>query len=104
MGSGLSITNFIPGDFWKHLPQHLPSDAGGRILTIGHIDGIIDPGNGSLVLFGLLAAVLVPAVLVLKDSGTLDQSSSAEAQQTPAKDWLVRSYVGLLAGFRCVPG
>jgi ABC-2 type transport system permease protein len=51
-----SFLTLIPGDFWKYVPQYLPSDAGGRFLSIGHTDGVIDPWQGGLV----------PAMLVLK--------------------------------------
>lgn len=61
-----SFMTFIPGDFWKYVPQYLPSDAGGRFLSIGHIDGIIDPWHGGLIFLGYVLLFLVPAMIVLK--------------------------------------
>lgn len=61
-----SFLTLIPGDFWKYVPQYLPSDAGGRFLSIGHTDGIIDPWQGGLIFLGYVLLFLVPAMLVLK--------------------------------------
>jgi ABC-2 type transport system permease protein len=61
-----SFMTFIPGDFWKYVPQYLPSDAGGRFLSIGHTDGVIDPWQGGLIFLGYVLLFLVPAMLVLK--------------------------------------
>lgn len=61
-----SFMTFIPGDFWKYVPQYLPSDAGGRFLSIGHTDGIIDPWQGGLIFLGYVLLFLVPAMIVLK--------------------------------------
>lgn len=56
----------IPGDFWKYVPQYIPSEAGGRFLSIGHTDGIIDPWHGGLIFLGYVLLFLVPAMIVLK--------------------------------------
>ncbi len=61
-----SFMTFIPGDFWKYVPQYLPSDAGGRFLSIGHTDGVIDPWQGGLIFLGYVLLFLVPAMIVLK--------------------------------------
>ncbi|QNE16235.1 ABC transporter permease [Pseudarthrobacter sp. NBSH8] len=61
-----SFMAFIPGDFWKYVPQYLPSDAGGRFLSIGHTDGVIDPWQGGLIFLGYVLLFLVPAMIVLK--------------------------------------
>jgi ABC-2 type transport system permease protein len=61
-----SFLTLIPGDFWKYVPQYLPSDAGGRFLSIGHTDGVIDPWQGGLIFLGYVLLFLVPAMLVLK--------------------------------------
>lgn len=56
----------IPGDFWKYVPQYIPSEAGGRFLSIGHTDGVIDPWHGGLLFLGYVLLFLVPAMVVLK--------------------------------------
>jgi ABC-2 type transport system permease protein len=56
----------IPGDFWKYVPQYIPSEAGGRFLSIGHVDGLIDPWHGGLIFLGYVLLFLVPAMIVLK--------------------------------------
>jgi ABC-2 type transport system permease protein len=61
-----SFLTLIPGDFWKYVPQYLPSDAGGRFLSIGHTDGVIDPWQGGLIFLGYVLLFLVPAMVVLK--------------------------------------
>ena len=61
-----SFLTLIPGDFWKYVPQYLPSDAGGRFLSIGHTDGVIDPWQGGLIFLGYVLLFLVPAMIVLK--------------------------------------
>ncbi|BAS06586.1 hypothetical protein AHiyo4_00080 [Arthrobacter sp. Hiyo4] len=61
-----SFMTLIPGDFWKYVPQYIPSEAGGRFLSIGHTDGVIDPWQGGLIFLGYVLLFLVPAVVVLK--------------------------------------
>ena len=61
-----SFMTFIPGDFWNYVPQYIPSEAGGRFLSIGHTDGIIDPWHGGLIFLGYVLLFLVPAMIVLK--------------------------------------
>lgn len=55
-----------PGEFWKYVPQYMPADAGGRFLSIGHTDGVIDPWHGGLIFLGYVLLLMVPALLVLK--------------------------------------
>jgi ABC-2 type transport system permease protein len=57
---------FIPGEFWKYVPQYIPSEAGGRFLSIGHTDGVIDPWHGGLLFLGYVLLFLVPAMIALK--------------------------------------
>lgn len=61
-----SFMTFIPGDFWKYVPQYIPSEAGGRFLSIGHIDGVIDPWHGGLIFLGYVLLFLIPAMITLK--------------------------------------
>jgi ABC-type transport system involved in multi-copper enzyme maturation permease subunit len=61
-----SFLTLIPGEFWKYVPQYIPSDAGGRFLSIGHTDGVINPWQGGLIFLGYVLLFLIPAVLVLK--------------------------------------
>ncbi|WP_251043922.1 ABC transporter permease [Arthrobacter sp. ISL-48] len=61
-----SFMTFIPGDFWKYVPQYIPSEAGGRFLSIGHTDGVIDPWQGGLIFLGYVLLFVVPAMIVLK--------------------------------------
>jgi ABC-2 type transport system permease protein len=61
-----SFLTLIPGEFWKYVPQYIPSEAGGRFLSIGHTDGVIDPWQGGLVFLGYVLVFLVPALIVLK--------------------------------------
>jgi ABC-2 type transport system permease protein len=61
-----SFLTLIPGDFWKYVPQYIPSDAGGRFLSIGHTDGVLDPWQGGLVFLGYVLLFLVPAMIVIK--------------------------------------
>ncbi len=61
-----SFLTLIPGDFWKYVPQYIPSDAGGRFLSIGHTDGVIDPWQGGLIFLGYVLLFLIPAMIVLK--------------------------------------
>ncbi|MDP5226851.1 MULTISPECIES: ABC transporter permease [Arthrobacter] len=56
----------IPGDFWKYVPDYFPGSAGGRFLAIGHVDGMLDPWIGGLVLLGWVLLLAVPALIVLK--------------------------------------
>jgi ABC-2 type transport system permease protein len=56
----------IPGEFWKYVPQYIPSEAGGRFLSIGHTDGVIDPWHGGLIFLGYVLLFLVPAMIALK--------------------------------------
>jgi ABC-type transport system involved in multi-copper enzyme maturation permease subunit len=55
-----------PGEFWKYVPQYLPSEAGGRFLSIGHVDGTLDPWAGGLVFLGYVILFMVPALIALK--------------------------------------
>jgi ABC-type transport system involved in multi-copper enzyme maturation permease subunit len=61
-----SFMTLIPGEFWKYVPQYIPSEAGGRFLSIGHTDGVIDPWHGGLIFLGYVLLFLVPAMIVLK--------------------------------------
>jgi ABC-2 type transport system permease protein len=61
-----SFLTLIPGEFWKYVPQYIPSDAGGRFLSIGHTDGVIDPWQGGLIFLGYVLLFLIPALFVLK--------------------------------------
>lgn len=61
-----SFMTFIPGEFWKYVPQYIPSEAGGRFLSIGHIDGVIDPWHGGLIFLGYVLLFLIPAMITLK--------------------------------------
>jgi hypothetical protein len=61
-----SFLTLIPGDFWKYVPQYIPSDAGGRFLSIGHTAGVIDPWQGGLIFLGYVLLFLIPAMIVLK--------------------------------------
>lgn len=56
----------IPGEFWKYVPQYIPSEAGGRFLSIGHTDGVIDPWHGGVIFLGYVLLSLIPAMIVLK--------------------------------------
>jgi ABC-2 type transport system permease protein len=56
----------IPGEFWKYVPQYIPSEAGGRFLSIGHTDGVIDPWHGGLIFLGYVLLFLIPAMIALK--------------------------------------
>ncbi|ACL41866.1 ABC transporter, integral membrane subunit [Pseudarthrobacter chlorophenolicus A6] len=62
-----SFLTLIPGDFWKYVPQYIPNEVGGRFLSIGHTDGVIDPWQGGLLFLGYVLLFLVPAVIVLKN-------------------------------------
>jgi hypothetical protein len=61
-----NFMTLIPGDFWKYVPQYLPSEAGGRFLSIGHTDAVIDPWQGGLIFLGYVLLFLVPAMIALK--------------------------------------
>lgn len=61
-----SFLTLIPGEFWKYVPQYIPSEAGGRFLSIGHTDGVIDPWQGGLIFLGYVLLFLVPALFALK--------------------------------------
>ncbi|WP_284982741.1 ABC transporter permease [Arthrobacter sp. efr-133-TYG-118] len=58
--------SLAPGEFWKYVPQYLPSEAGGRFLSIGHVDGTLDPWAGGLVFLGYVILFMVPALIALK--------------------------------------
>ncbi|MDI2033666.1 ABC transporter permease [Paenarthrobacter nitroguajacolicus] len=58
--------SLVPGDFWKYVPQYIPSEAGGRFLSIGHTDGVIDPWQGGLIFLGYVLVFLIPAMIVIK--------------------------------------
>ncbi|MFJ3957294.1 ABC transporter permease [Arthrobacter sp. NPDC090010] len=61
-----SFIKLIPGDFWKYVPDYFPGQAGGRFLAIGHVDGMLDPGIGGLVLLGWVLILAIPALIALK--------------------------------------
>lgn len=61
-----SFLGLVPGDFWKELPKFIPSEAGGRFLSIGQVDGMLDPWQAGLLFLGYVVVFMVPAVLVLK--------------------------------------
>ncbi|SEB53283.1 ABC transporter permease [Arthrobacter woluwensis] len=61
-----TFLQLVPGEFWKYVPQYLPSQAGGRFLAIGHVDGMLDPGIAGLVLLGWVLLLAIPALVVLK--------------------------------------
>ncbi|WP_245532442.1 ABC transporter permease subunit [Acaricomes phytoseiuli] len=56
----------IPGDFWKNVPQYLPSQAAGRMIEIGQVPGYLDPLPAALVFLGWILLVLVPALIFMK--------------------------------------
>ncbi|MBQ1443218.1 MAG: ABC transporter permease [Renibacterium sp.] len=56
----------IPGEFWKHVQEYLPSFAGGRMLEVTQINGLIDPGVGGLIFLAWIALFTIPAMIVLK--------------------------------------
>ncbi|MFI5084566.1 MAG: hypothetical protein ACHP7K_01410 [Actinomycetales bacterium] len=56
----------IPGDFWKYVPQYIPSETGGQMLAIGHVDGVLDPLPAGLIFLGYVLVFLIPAVLTVK--------------------------------------
>jgi ABC-2 type transport system permease protein len=58
--------SLVPGEFWKYVPQYIPSEAGGRFLSIGHTDGVIDPWQGGLIFLGYVLVFLIPAMIVIK--------------------------------------
>ncbi|MCZ2401698.1 ABC transporter permease [Paenarthrobacter sp. Z7-10] len=60
------LLGLVPGEFWQHVNEYVPSVAGGRMLEIGHRDGFIDPGAGALIFVGWILLFLIPAVLLLK--------------------------------------
>jgi hypothetical protein len=61
-----NFLGFAPGEFWKYVPQYLPSEAAGRFLAIGHADGMPDPWQAGLVFLGYIILFMVPALIVLK--------------------------------------
>jgi hypothetical protein len=61
-----TFLQLVPGEFWKYVPQYLPSQAGGRFLAIGHVDGMLDPDIAGLVLLGWVLLLAIPALVVLK--------------------------------------
>ncbi|WP_026556332.1 ABC transporter permease [Arthrobacter sp. 35W] len=63
---GTQLASLIPGDFWMHVNEYVPSVAGGRMLEIGHKDGFIDPAVGGLIFLGWILVFLVPAVAIFK--------------------------------------
>ena len=65
-GDAAGFMTLIPGEFWKYVPQYIPSEAGGRFLSIGHTDGVIDPWHGGLIFLGYVLLSLIPAMIALK--------------------------------------
>lgn len=63
---GTQLAGLIPGDFWMHVNEYVPSVAGGRMLEIGHKDGFIDPAVGGLIFLAWILVFLVPAVAIFK--------------------------------------
>lgn len=61
-----NFLSLAPGEFWKYVPQYLPSEAAGRFLAIGHADGMPDPWQAGLVFLGYIILFVVPALIVLK--------------------------------------
>jgi ABC-2 type transport system permease protein len=56
----------VPGEFWQHVNEYVPSVAGGRMLEIGSRDGFIDPWVGGLIFLAWILVFLVPALVTLK--------------------------------------
>lgn len=56
----------IPGDFWRRAPEYLPSFAGGRMLEISNLEGVISPAAGGLIFLVWVALFAIPAMIVLK--------------------------------------
>lgn len=56
----------IPGEFWKHLQEYLPSFAGGRMLETGQIDDLISPLAGGVIFLAWILLFTIPALVVLK--------------------------------------
>ncbi|WP_434616321.1 ABC transporter permease [Arthrobacter sp. A5] len=61
-----SLLGLVPGEFWMHVNEYVPSVAGGRMLEIGHRDAFIDPGAGGLIFLAWILVFLIPAVVTLK--------------------------------------
>ncbi|MCA4133260.1 ABC transporter permease [Arthrobacter sp. M4] len=61
-----NFLQFAPGEFWKYVPQYLPSEAAGRFLAIGRAEGILDPAMGGLIFLGYVILFLVPALIAIK--------------------------------------
>lgn len=57
---------YVPGEFWKYVPQYIPSQAGGRFLAIDHVDGMLDPGIAGLLFLAWVLLFLIPATIMLK--------------------------------------
>ncbi|HSU71542.1 MAG TPA: ABC transporter permease, partial [Micrococcaceae bacterium] len=60
------LLGLVPGDFWQHVNEYVPSVSGGRMLEIGHRDGFIDPWAGGLIFLAWILVFLVPAVVTLR--------------------------------------
>ncbi|MCY0905081.1 ABC transporter permease [Arthrobacter sp. H14-L1] len=63
---GTQLLTLVPGDFWLHVNEYVPSVAGGRMLEIGHRDAFIDPWAGGLIFVAWILLFLIPAVITLK--------------------------------------
>ncbi|WP_394940440.1 ABC transporter permease [Psychromicrobium sp. YIM B11713] len=61
-----NFLQLLPGDFWKYVPDYLPSNAGSRMLATGHTDGLMDPWAAGLVFLAWIVVLLIPAVFLLK--------------------------------------
>lgn len=60
------LLGLVPGDFWQHVNEYVPSVAGGRMLEFGHQDGFIDPAAGALIFVAWILVLLIPAIFTLK--------------------------------------
>lgn len=61
------LLSLIPGDFWKYVPQYMPSVAGGRMLEIGEKADFISPLSGGLVFLAWILVLMIPAIISLKN-------------------------------------
>ncbi|MGN5734066.1 ABC transporter permease [Arthrobacter psychrochitiniphilus] len=60
------LLTLVPGEFWKYVPQYLPSVAGGRMLEIGETAAYISPLSGGLIFLAWITVLMVPAIISLK--------------------------------------
>ncbi|MFF5292180.1 ABC transporter permease [Paractinoplanes globisporus] len=60
------LAGLLPSSWGEAISPYLPTNAGGAIMSLHHVDGTLGPGTGLAIFAGYVAAVLVAAAYRLR--------------------------------------